>query len=163
MNCEASFTSMMTTRKIAATLLLGCVLSGELSSLLACPFCLAFLLLKTAGFGGLLQIRGTLGLRLTLQTRLLFLNRLLHALARFLSRLRTRLRKIAVLGSVQIRPGIKCCHILRSIVLVVQRPSISHRSPQNFPAVNSPLACAQYEWAGFCVAEEVYGVNLKKR
>jgi len=124
----------------------GCLISGMLCSHLRSafrrPLGLPVLLFKPTGFSYALHIGCALGLRLLLQTGLFLFNCLLNALARLLARLRPRFRKVAVLRAVEIGPGIKCCHIFRRVVLVVQRPSISHRSPQNFPAVNSRRALA---------------------
>jgi len=71
--------------------LLRCVLCSQLHRLLPGPFCLAILIFKPAGFGGSLHIGGAFRLRLSLQARLFFFNCLLHALARLLAGLRSRL------------------------------------------------------------------------
>ncbi len=71
--------------------------------------------------------------RCLLRPRLLFVYRLLHAQPRLLPRLRPRRRKIAILGAVQIGPGIERRHIFRRLILVVQRSTFSHPTPQDLP------------------------------
>jgi hypothetical protein len=110
-------------------------LRGMRSWLLRCPLRQTVRLVQTRSLSRVLGLCRPFGLSLPLQTRLLFFNSLLHALARFFARLRTRFREVAILGAMKIGPRVQRCHIFWRIVLVVQRPSISHRSPQNFPAV----------------------------
>lgn len=119
------------------------MLRGELSGSLRCPLCLPVLFFQPTGFRCTLHINRSLGLRLLLQTGLFLFNCLLNSLTCFLARLRACFRKIAVFCAVQIGPRIQCCHIFGCVVLVVQRPSISHLSPQNFPCCNFRAALGQ--------------------
>jgi hypothetical protein len=84
----------------------------------------AFLIVDILHLGWMLRIRKLL--RFTL----LIFNCLQNTQASLFARLGARRREVAILGSVKICPGIECRHIFRRLILVEQRPMISHFTPQ---------------------------------
>jgi hypothetical protein len=101
-----------------------------------------FQFIKGMGLGGVdcwglgfqvLNFQGGLSSALLQRARLFFFHGLQHTLTRFFTRLCSRRRKVTIFGAMQVGPGIKRRYIFRRLILVVQRSTLSHSSPQNLP------------------------------
>jgi len=90
----------------------------------------ALLLFSARGFGGALRFSFLAHLEA------LFLDDLLDTLTRVFARLCPRRREVAVLGAVQIRPGIQRCNVLGRIVRIGLRFGLRHRMPVQLPLLH---------------------------
>ena len=73
--------------------------------------------------------------------QLLLFHGFFNALPGLLARLRTRRRKVAVFGAVQVRPGVERRHVFRRLIWVGKRVALSHFLPLHVTRLPiSPMA-----------------------